>query len=92
LKQRFPLRAKIAPTTTLGIKCLPAAGHFTACSGSKPATCIRARLCRMTGPKPWSHRRTDSRTMILTFAGGDVTRSVCDTDEEVAAALREIDH
>ena len=28
---------------------------------------------------------------ILTFAKGDVTRAVCDTDEEFAAALRAID-
>ncbi|MCA3440663.1 MAG: hypothetical protein INF50_10085 [Rhodobacter sp.] len=28
---------------------------------------------------------------ILNFADGDVTRTICDTDEEFAAALREID-
>ena len=28
---------------------------------------------------------------ILNFAEGDVTRTICDTDEEFAAALREID-
>ncbi|MCA3438191.1 MAG: hypothetical protein INF48_12820 [Rhodobacter sp.] len=29
---------------------------------------------------------------ILNFAEGDVTRTICDTDEEFAAALREINH
>jgi len=28
---------------------------------------------------------------IVNFAEGDVTRTICDTDEEFAAALREID-
>jgi hypothetical protein len=67
LKQRFPLRAKIAPITAVQTNCLPAAGHFTASSGLKPATCIRARLCRMTSPKPWSPRIPDSRTLIHSY-------------------------
>ena len=32
-----------------------------------------------------------SERTILNFAEGDVTRTVCDTDEEFATALREID-
>ena len=32
-----------------------------------------------------------SERTILNFAEGDVTRTICDTDEEFAAAVREID-